>query len=443
MNDAPIRALFPSLASHTAFLDNAGGSQIPGVVIEAITRYFHTSYAQLGGDYPQSRSAAQTIARGRAAIASFLNAPAPSNVVLGASTSQLCLMLAHCFGDALDAVRQNLPTAARSATLGLPARRQVIVSTAGHESNVGPWMRLAHRGFEVIPWPTEKCEDGQYRPRLETLKKLLSDRTLIVTVPQVSNILGEVWNVRAMADAAHAVGAKILVDGVAYAPHAAPDVQALDCDWYVYSTYKVFGPHMAAMFGKADAWGTLTGQNHFFIDPNEVPRKFETGGVCHEGCAGLAALLDFARGACAAAGGPVPSTDREALVSAFAALRERELRLQHSILTHLGSMPGIRLIGPGNGVGEHDRIGTVSFVSDWYEPKALASAANHDGIAIRWGHFYSRRLVEELGLNPERGVMRMSVLGYNTQAEVDRALLFIETFTGASEHGRSRGPGES
>lgn len=410
LDDQAIRARFPALAGPTVFLDNAGGSQLPDVVINAVSDYLKHSYAQLGGDYEPSARAARTVQRAHDLTNFFLNGVGAGHAILGPSTTALCHVLAGAYADA-----------------GPGERDELIIAAAGHEANIGPWTRLASRGFTVRFWPTQRDGAGRWRPRLDTLRSMLSPRTRLVAMPHVSNILGEVWDVRAVCDLARSFGARTVIDGVAYAPHHAPDVRAIGCDWYVYSTYKVLGPHMAALFGTHEAFAELTGPNHYFIPRHAVPYKFELGGVNHEGCAGLAALWDYC---CFLAGADARAEpSRDVIERAFGVIAEREQALQARLLARLNARRDVRVVGPCE--ADPSRVCTVSFVHDRRPSGAIAREANALGLGLRYGHFYSLRLIEEMGLDPAEGVVRISLLHYNTFDEVDRAADFIDRALGA------------
>lgn len=408
MSPAEIRGLFPALASPTVFMDNAGGSQLPACVIDAMTRYLRENYVQLNADYDASRRATATVARAREVVRTFVNGDGIGDVIFGSSTTVLCYQLAAAYAEA----RRG------------GGRDQVIVCTAGHEANVGPWMRLASRGFEIVPWQAEPVtvneKEINFRPSLERLRGLLSERTLLVLFPQVSNILGEVWDVRAVAALAHGVGARVLVDGVAYAPHRAPDVAAFGCDWYVYSTYKVFGPHMAAMFGTTEAFAELTGPNHEFISGG--PYKWELGGPNHEGCAGVGALWDFVcqvtgTGAREWDGGPGGVKARRAVYErAFGEMQRIEEGLQGKLMAYLRGKRGVRIVGPA--AADSTRVATVSFTSERTSPQEISRYLGERGIGIRWGHAYSKRLCEAMGLGG--GVARVSLVAYNSVGELEQ-----------------------
>lgn len=416
-----IREQFPALGTGVVFLDNAGGSQLPRCVIQAVTRYMESSYAQTGGAYAPSVRAAANMKAAHETAKVFLNVPEDGSVILGQSTTALCHLVANAYADAKEAS---------------DGRDQIIVAAAGHEANVGPWARLAARGFEVTLWPTEKHADGQWRPSMQTLAKLVSKRTRLVAMPHVSNILGEVWDVAQATRIAHGVGARMIVDGVAYAPHAAPDMRRIGCDWYVYSTYKVFGPHMAALGGTAEAFAELTGPNHFFIPRETLPNKFELGGCSHEGCAAINALSEYAaflagvETGSAGEAGAAPS--RELFERAFARVGELESGLLPRLLEYLASNPRVRIVGPGPGAA--GRVCTVAFVHATRRSSEIATRANELGLGIRFGHFYSKRLIDELtpefGLVPDQGVVRVSLQHYNSHEELQRLFRHFDVALG-------------
>ncbi|MGH7244654.1 MAG: aminotransferase class V-fold PLP-dependent enzyme [Phycisphaerales bacterium] len=472
-----IRSHFPGLAGETVILDNAGGSQLPRCVIDAMREYLEHSYVQLGADYPLSQRASKVIPRAREVVKVFLGADAKGagtragsevgaglgDVFFGSSSTVLCYEVASAYADARDAARhmESAPpdlakhaSDAKATREKLLTRDQIVVCTAGHEANVGPWMRLALRGYTIVPWQVEPVRDGKgnvnWRPSLDTLRKLVNDRTLLVLVPQVSNILGEVWDVRGVADVAHSAGARVLVDGVAYAPHRAPSMSEFGCDWYVYSTYKVFGPHMAAMFGTHDAMAELVGPNHYFLGKDVGPYKWELGNANHEGAAGVAALWEYVRELAGMGGYAEPATankasppptpsigegaselrnwstspTRDVFEKAFGVVREIEDTLTAQIIGYLLKKPSVRIIGPR--IADASRVGTISFTSVKATPLQMSQHLGAKNIGIRQGHAYSKRLVEtlatdaSLNLDPATGVARISIQHYNTPQEIER-----------------------
>jgi cysteine desulfurase family protein (TIGR01976 family) len=397
-----VRSWFPSLSSGFAFLENAGGSQVPAVVADAIREYMLSNYVQLGAGYPLSDRATEVVRQAHEFIEIFMNARPAGRVVLGPSMTALSTILAQAYAEKMK------------------PGDEVILAQTNHEANAGPWARLERRGIVVKIW---RIDPETFSCPLESLKKLLTERTRIVTLPHVSNLLGQITPVEAVVKMAHEAGARVVADGVAYAPHRAIDVEALGVDYYLYSTYKVHGPHMGAMFGRLEAFAEIEGPNHYFIAKDDIPYKFELGGVSHEGCAGLLALrpyLQFLAGA--------NHCDRKTVERAFAVMGKLEEPLTARLLEYLASKPGVRIIGSPR--ADDERVGTVSFVHERLSSSDIAAAVNREGIGIRYGHMYAIRLCEGLGIDPAAGVVRVSLLHYNTEEEIERLIGILDRVLG-------------
>lgn len=395
---ARIRAAFPSLASDVIFMENAGGSQVPRLVADRIRDYMLTSYVQLGAPYDLSRLATDIVQQAHDLVEIQMNASPGGRVILGSSCSQLTSMIGTCYGDILE------------------PGDEIVIAQSNHESFVGPWRRLADRGITIRWWNVDR-EQQACTP--EGLASVLSDRTRIVAFPHVSNLLGGINDVAAISAQIHEAGALSVCDGVAFAPHRAIDVQAFDVDWYVYSTYKVYGPHMAAMYGRTEAIESLTGPNHGFIPKDAIPSKFELGGVSHEGCAGLlgvGAYLSYLVGR--------DTIDRTVVEDAFEIMTLCELPLQEVLLSYLAAHPRVRLVG--SPVADRSRVPTISFLHDRMTSAQVSEAVCQRGIGVRHGHMYSRRLCEGLEIDPADGVVRISMVHYNTPEEMDRLLAILD-----------------
>lgn len=389
-----LRRQFPALAGETVFLENAGGSQVPGVVADRIRDYMLTSYVQLGAGYALSRNATSVVDEAHDFVRLLMGGE-NGEIILGPSCSALLQMLADAYGRVLE------------------PGCEVIVAQTGHEANVGPWVRLERAGAVIRWW---EMDPETLECSLESLDGLLNEKTALVAFPHVSNLLGEVVDVGAVTALVHAAGAKVVVDGVAYAPHRAIDVAGWGVDWYAYSTYKVYGPHMAAMWGSAAAVAELTGPNHFFI--KDIPYQFELGGVCHESCAGILGLAEYMKEVA-----DVRSTDslnREGVEQAFEVMTACEQPLIATLVDYLQSRSDVRIIGPTH--NGRDRVGTISFVHSEKSSKEITEVVDRSGIAIRHGHMYAYRLCERLGLDPDDGVVRISLVHYNTPEEIDRLI---------------------
>ena len=407
MQQSDARACFPGLRGADVLLDNAGGSQVPVDVADRVRSYFLDDYVQLGADYRTSRRAVATVDDARAFARQLCGAGPDDPVILGPSTSALCAALADAH-----------------ARAPVDGRDEVVVCDAGHESNIGPWVRLADRGYRVRVWRADPATGDL---SLADLDALLSERTRIVAVHHVSNILGRIEDVPAIVSRAHAVGARVVVDGVAFAPHQAVDRAGLDADFYVFSTYKVYGPHMAILCGSKAAFAGLVGANHYFVPESDVAYRFELGGVSHEGCAGLLGTRDYFARVADVAPADLDRAGVERAYRAFAAWEEGPMQ---SLVRALSARQDVRLIGPAS-ADPSIRVPTVSFVVQGRSSREVVLACNERGFGIRYGHFYAHRLIEALGLEPTDGVIRASLVHYTTQDEVDGLLATLDEVLGA------------
>ena len=387
------RAQFPALKGRTIFLENAGGSQVPAMVIDAVSRYMERGYVQLGAGYDQSRKSTELVGRAHDFVKQLMGGE-DGSVILGPSTSVLLRMLADCY------------------TPKLKSGQEIVVARFGHEANIGPWLRLEAQGVEIRWW---ELDGVTMSSPIERLDSILTPKTALVAFPHVSNLLGEILDVASVTRLAHAVDARVVVDGVAYAPHRAMEVSDWGVDWYAFSTYKVYGPHMAALWGSNQALSEIRGPNHFFI--SDTPYRFELGGVCHEGCAGILGLSGYLS---LLSGSSDSEMNREIIRGAYEVMAACELPLQAKLIEFLETIPGVRIVGPSHGASS--RVGTISFVHDRMKSSAITAAVDRTEIAIRHGHMYAYRLCRSLGLEPEDGVVRVSLVHYNTEREIDRLI---------------------
>ena len=398
---AALRARFPALAGGTVFLENAGGSQVPACVSDAVCRYLRESYVQLGAGYPLSRRCTAMVEAAHAFARTFVGAR-DGHAMIGPSTTAMLNMLAGCYAQVLE------------------PGSEIILAETGHEANLGPWKRLERLGMTIRWW---KLDPDLCLCPLDALDALLSERTALVALPHVSNLLGGIVDLPEIVRLAHGVGARVVADGVAYAPHRAIDVDAWGVDWYVYSTYKVYGPHLAVLYGRRDALAELPGPNHFFVPRDDLPYQFEPGGASHEGCAGLLALGEYLKVVAGAA--PDAACDRGVVEGAFAVMEELERPLIGRLLAYLHGKPGVRVIGPQE--AGPARVGTISFVREGRPSRELAAALDRTEIAVRHGHMYAWHLCRALGLDLDDGVLRVSFVHYNTPAEIERLIEVLDT----------------
>ena len=395
---AYVRSQFPALADGFAYFDNAGGSLVLGSVADRVRDYLLTTSVQTGASYPQSQRAVERLRKARARIALMLNAARPEEIVLGPSTTVLFQWLA------------------RAMEGQLQPGDEVVVTDFDHESNIGPWLRLAERGVVIKTW---SLDPETLTLDLDALDRLMGSRTKLVAVTHTSNILGTVNPVAEIARRVHARGAVIAVDAVAYAPHRAVDVQAWDVDYYVFSFYKTYGPHFAVMYGKYDKLLELDGLYHYFYGREKVPMKLEPGNTNYElawGAAGIVDYLDRLGGG---------TGDRAAIDTAFTDIAAQEEALAERLLGYLRGRNDVRIVGHRTSDAAL-RVPTISFKVDGRNSEDIVRAVDAAQIGIRLGDFHSRRLVEHLGLAADGGVVRVSMVHYNTVEEVDRLVAALD-----------------
>jgi len=392
-----VRSQFPALSGDWVYFDNAGGSQTLRGVADRVRDYLLSSNVQLGASYAVSEEAGRRVAEATRAVAGQINARDEHEVVIGASATQLLA---------------NLALAMRPQ---LAAGDEVVVTNCDHEANIGPWARLADQGVVVKTW---ELDPDTLELRLADLEPLMSARTRLVAFTQASNVLGTINPVAGIARFVHERGARVCVDAVSYAPHRALDVQASDVDFCVYSAYKVYGPHLAVLYGKGELLEELSTINHYFVPPSEVPRKLQPGSVCYELTYGLLGVTEYLEALARRHAQPPAEELHDRIRQAFSVMAEQEERLAARLFDFLRGARGVRIYGRERHGGS-ERVPTVSFTVEGHDPAAVARFVDGANIGIRYGDFYARRLIEALGLGEHNGVVRVSMVHYNTLEEVD------------------------
>lgn len=403
LNLERIRAEFPALAADdSVYLDNAGGSLVLRRVADRVRDYLLTSSVQLGASYAQSQAAGAKVLAARRAVAELVNAAHDDEVVMGGATTALMFLLTQAL----------LP--------GIRPGDEIIITNSDHEANIGGWMRLQQAGAVIKVW---EVDHDSLALELADLDRLLSPRTRWLAMTWASNILGSVNPVEEVARRVHAVGGRVCVDAVAYAPHRLVDVQASGADIVVFSFYKVFGPHYAVLWGRRELLLSLPSLNHYFIGPEVLPYKLQPGNVNYElsyGCIGIHDYLCETGSALGAAGTP-----RQRMQAAFDAFERHEDALAERLLAWLRGKKRVRIIGrPAAEAGR--RVPTISFVVADTPSESIVRHTDRFGIGIRFGDFYAKRLIETLGLQGQGGVVRVSMAHYNTAAEIDRLITHLD-----------------
>ncbi|WP_296998382.1 cysteine desulfurase-like protein [Thalassospira sp. UBA848] len=406
-----VHSQFPALAKGWTFFDNAGGSQILSKALDRINAFLIERNVQIGGSYEVSQKAAEALLDARKSAAQLVNASRPEEIIFGASTTVLL---------------QNLARAMRSQ---FKPGDEIVVTIGDHESNIGPWVALEEFGVNIRFWEPD-VKTG--RLSLDGLKAAMSDRTKLVCVTHVSNIIGEINPIREFADYAHANGAKICIDAVAYAPHRAVDVKAFDADYYVFSLYKTYGPHGAMMYGKYDLLLELDTLYHYFYGKDKVPGKLEAGNPSYEMAYSVCGIVDYLTELGERAMGDKSGTVRDKIVAAYDAIAAQENALTERLLTYLRGRNDCVIVGQDDN-RDGTRIPTIAFRFDGRNAEEVCKIIDREKIAIRFGDFHSRRLVEYMGLSDNAGVLRVSMVHYNTIEQVDRLTAAFDRLLDATD----------
>jgi len=392
-----LRAEFPALqrAGKDVFFDNAAGAQVPKAVFDAIHEHLLVRNVQRGGRYSQSVAVDEILAQARASVGALVNARQPNEIAFGMNATSFI----------------RLVSLGVAQTLG--ERNEIIVTDLDHEANVATWLALEPLGAKIRWWRMR--EDANLY--LEDLAPLLSSKTRLLACSVASNALGTIVDVRGAADLVHAAGGEIFLDCVHFAPHGRVDVQMFDCDYLVCSGYKIFGPHMGFLWGRYELLQRLPTFREDFI-PDAPPGKIEAGTVSYESVAGMDAAVRYLAqlGRSMASG---PADMRVDVAHAMHAILGYERDLALELLKVLRDCKA-RVYGVADPARIANRVPTVSFTLDGVAPSAVTDAMARAGIGIRDGHLYCPRLMKRLGLTLETGAVRVSLVHYNTLAEIHR-----------------------
>jgi cysteine desulfurase family protein (TIGR01976 family) len=370
-----VRARYSALRQPLAFFDGPGGTQVPDEVIEAVSRYYRESNANVSGPYETSRRTEALVAQARETAARFLGS-APEEVVFGANMTTLAFTLTRTFG--------------REWREG----DQILVTKLDHDANVSPWLELARdRGLEVrfVDIRDDTTVD------LADLERLLTDRTRVVAFPIASNAVGTLTDAQRVVELAHSAGALAWADAVHYGPHGRIDVADWDVDVLICSPYKFFGPHLGLAYGRGDLLERLRPYKVRPASNEPLGHRFETGTLPHELLAGFVAAVEY-----------IDSIGWDAIRAHERTLGERFLA---------GLPDGVTLYGLPTMDG---RVATFAFNVEGVPTREAAARLGDAGFAVWQGNYYAVEVMKRLGLGD--GAVRAGIVHYNTAAEVDGLL---------------------
>jgi cysteine desulfurase family protein (TIGR01976 family) len=377
-----VRARYSALRQPLVFFDGPGGTQVPDEVIEAVSRYYRESNANVSGPYATSRRTEALVAQARLTAAEFLRCT-PQETIFGANMTTLSFALTR--------------TAGREWRSG----DEIVVTKLDHDANVSPWLELA-RDKELEVRFVDLHEDTTLD--LDDLARQLTERTRVVAFPVASNAVGTLTDVRRITELAHDAGALAWADAVHYGPHGPIDVGDWDVDVLICSPYKFFGPHLGIAYGRAEL---LERWRPYKVRPafeQRVGRRFETGTLPHELLAGFVAAVEY-----------IESIGWEAIQSHERALGERFLA---------GLPSGVTLYGLPTMDG---RVATFAFNVEGVSSESAATELGDAGFAVWHGNYYALEVMKRLGLE-ESGAVRAGIVHYNTADEVDGLLAVLSAF---------------
>jgi len=403
-----VRAQFPPLWQEVSgqpavFFDAPGGTQVPQRVIDAMRDYLATSNSNTHGAFITSRRSDEILVAAHSAVADLLGCDA-DEVVFGPNMTTLTFALSRAIGRELK------------------SGDELIVTHLDHNANIAPWTALEELGA-IVRYVDIDC--GDCTLNMEDLKRQLISRTRVVAVGYAANAVGTINDVAEIVRRAHRVGALAFVDAVHYAPHGPIDVRALDCDFLVCSSYKFFGPHCGALYGKREHLERL---RPYKVRPasEKIPDRWETGTQNHEGQAGVAAAIDYLAELGRRCGSPPTSSRREQLLAAYGAIRDYERGLSVRLIEGLVKIPGLTFYGIREPERFDQRTPTVAIRMEGHTPRELAEYLGVRGIFTWDGNYYAINLTERLGVESRGGMLRIGLAHYNTADEVDRLLAALK-----------------
>jgi len=403
---AKVRHQFPALQGGAVFLDNPGGTQAVKNCLDRILDYLIDCNANHEGVFKTSRESDALILQARTAMADFINASGPEEIIFGQNMTSLTFHLS------------------RSLARRLQPGDEIIVTRLDHDANVAPWLLIAQdRGLNVR-WVDLNPEDGTLD--MESLRAALEGNPKLVAVGYASNALGTINPVAEITALAHERGALVFIDAVHFAPHGPIDVRKLDCDFLVCSAYKFFGPHLGILYGRADH---LHGLFAYKVRPahDTPPVKFETGTQNHEAIAGLLGTLEYLERLGLRFGKEHAAELETAyqgrtlhLKQAMAAIRAHERDLSRALFRVLRETPAVSLYGLADENRFEARVPTFSFRLGNVPPRRVAEKLDVEGIYVWDGNYYALEVTRRYGLEESGGMVRVGAVHYNTFHDIER-----------------------
>ena len=397
-----VKAQFPAfndpLSSKWTFLENAGGSYVPKNVISRLNEFMTSTKVQPYAEFETSRIAGNNMDKATELFAEMINAK-KDEIIIGGSTTMNMYVLSNAM--------KHL----------IKPGDEIIVTNQDHEANIGSWRRLSNEGAIIKEW---KINSNNAELEIEDLKKLISNRTKIVAVTHCSNIVGTINNLKEIAKIVHDNNAYIVGDGVSYAPHGFPDVKDLDVDFYTFSLYKTYGPHLGLLYGKKEILKQLPNQNHEFLE-GDIPYTLNPGGPNHEELSCLIGIYEYFDNLYNHHFPEKNNNLRKKIEMVNELISKHEEKITNPLLEYINSRNDLNLIGKKI-IKDKNRAPTISFTSKNHSSKLLSSNLVKRGIATRNDNFYAWRCLKALGIDTDDGVVRTSMVHYNTEEDVNKLI---------------------
>ena len=407
-----VRSRFPALSIsdngvRRIYLDNPAGTQVPAGVADAMSDCLLNANANLGGYFASSADAGQIVDSARVAMADFLNAPSPDEIVFGQNMTTITLHMSRSIGRLLS------------------PGDEIVLSRMDHDANVWPWVLLARDLDLNVKWLPFNRDTFEFD--LDVLDTLLTDKTRLLCVGGASNLTGTINDIAAICAKASDAGAMTYIDAVQSAPHVATDVQQIGCDFLVCSAYKFFGPHQGILWGRRELLERLPPYK-VRPAPEQIPGCFETGTQSHEDFAGVAAAIDYFAWI-----GDTMAQDyidrwsqfsgrRQVLHAAMDCLLDYETSLAERLIDGLLQLDGVTVQGITAAGAMARRVPTVAFTHDAVASAAIARSLAEQNIFAWSGHNYAIEVAKALGIYETGGAVRIGPVHYNSRAEIDKAL---------------------
>ena len=401
-----VKAQFPAfkdpLSSKWAFFENAGGSYVPHNVIKHLNNFMTSTKVQPYAEFDISAIAGNNMDKATELFAEMINAR-KDEIIIGASTTMNMYVLSNAMKHFIK--------------LG----DEVIVTNQDHEANIGAWRRLESYGAVIKEW---KINTENAELEIEDLKALLTNKTKIVAVTHCSNIVGSINNLQSIAKLVHEYNAFLVGDGVSYAPHGLPNVKDLDVDFYTFSLYKTYGPHLGLLYGKKEILNQLPNQNHEFLE-GDVPYTLNPGGPNHEELSCLVGIYEYFNNLYNHHFPDENNTLRKKIEKINELISNHEEQIANPLLEYLNSRNDIKLIGKKK-IENKNRAPTIAFTFVNQSSKKISDQLVKNGIATRNDNFYAWRCLKALGIDVDDGVVRTSMVHYNTHEDVEKLISVLK-----------------